>query len=167
MSHRHNKNKGKEIKKVEREVGEVEKKVDEAIKLDKEILASRELTSLKLVQNQKGATEMPTNNSIVAGTTGNFSAVPGGGVFPPGASVNFTQDDPNAGEVILTPGAPDAQGNPTVNAAVIAGAKATSFNLGASVTRTDGTVITAPPLAVAITPAAQTELTSLSLVQNS
>ena len=163
MSRRQNKKREESLR---REVEEIERKVDESIALDQKILSEQELKSLKLVQNSNGGkTAVPTDNTVLAGgAPANISAIPSGGVLPTGKSVNFTVDNPN---VSLAAGAPDSAGNPTVDVTVPATEPAGSFNVGANVTRTDGTVITASPLKLTIVTAPAAELTSLSLKQNS
>lgn len=99
---------------------------------------------------------MPTDNSIVAGTTGRFqtSYVPAGAVPPAGApNPTWAASDP---AVALTPVSTDPAGL-TVDAAVPAAGLtggATTFQLGISgPDGAGGAIISGGPITVTVTPA--------------
>lgn len=120
-------------------------------------LPVREPEALKITQL---GDQMPTNNSIVVGTSGVFQVtpLPAGSAFASGVLPQWAASDPS---ISLKPSTDGTQ----VTAAVPAGSTLPNFNLQASYVRqTDGTTITAV-VTVTITAAAVAEPTSLSIAQ--
>jgi hypothetical protein len=113
--------------------------------------------------SQIGENGMPTNLSIVAGTSGDFVATP----VPAGSAPLSTQPVPqwvaSDSAVVLTP----TTNGLGVNAAVPATDTNTTFTLAISYTRSDGTTATGSAT-ITITPAAPptNEPTSFTITQN-
>jgi hypothetical protein len=113
--------------------------------------------------SQIGENAMPTNFSIVAGTSGDFVATP----VPTGSAPLSTQPVPqwvaSDSAVVLTP----TTNGLGVNAAVPATDTGTSFTLAISYTRSDGTTATGSAT-ITITPATppSNEPTSFTITQN-
>jgi hypothetical protein len=125
--------------------------------VEKKTRKRREPSYLKIRQRRR---DMPTNNSIQAGSSGVFEVLPlpVGTAFAQGDLPSWTADDTS---LTLTPSADGTQ----VTVAVPATDTNTSFNLTASYTRkVDGTTIT-DSIAVAIIPVTTPEPTSLSIQQ--
>jgi hypothetical protein len=149
---RHKNNGGIErLDRLEREIKETKRLAARGIELLESLFSALELSGGITIQIDEGESMDTkrklgrTDNIIVAGTIGTFRAIPIGGIFPPGASLNWVSDNPRVTNV------PSADGIGTdQDFSVPANEPAGTFNITWSVTRTDNTVITSAPLLVTI-----------------
>jgi hypothetical protein len=135
-----------------------------AIREDVELIL-RILRGLKSIDfKQIGASDMPTNFSIVAGTNGSFSAVlnPLNGAMASGSVPHWTSSDPN---VILVPSSDGL----LCDAAVPVGFAAASFDLSIAAASSDPNLPTLTNMhTISVSPAAPpppTPLTAIDFAQ--
>jgi hypothetical protein len=130
-----------------RKIGRLEHEVEE---IEKALKKPKKKALRKINFKPAGEKKMPTDFSIVAGTTGSFSAIltPPGGAQAPGTTPQWSSSDAT---VVLTPSTDGMK----VDAAVPASETASSFDLSILAVSSDsgvGTVSKTHSITVSATP---------------